>query len=155
MNDQPLVSVIVPAYNAAPFLVETLRSIQTQTYRHLEVVVVDDGSTDGTHEIAASFANSDPRFIVMSHAKNAGVSAARNTGLSRANGEWIAFQDADDVWLPEKTESQLQLASGNPRVNFLFTNYALWDGNCWLKVMYTRRKSFPSKNPHQRADLFG
>ena len=101
-----LVSVIVPAYNAARHLRQTLESIQLQTYPSIEVLVVDDGSTDSTPAIAAEFARADPRFRVITQA-NAGVGAARNAAVREARGEYIAPADADDVWYPEKLEKQV------------------------------------------------
>jgi len=148
MDTHPLVSVIVPAYDAATFLAETLRSIQTQTYSHLEVIVVDDGSGDGTYDIAASFARSDSRFRVVRHQRNAGLSAARNTGVLHATGTWIAFQDADDVWLPEKTARQIELTLLDPEANFLFTECAYWDGSRRLKNYYGKRDSTIEGNVH-------
>lgn len=93
------VSVIVPAYNASRFLAETLHSVLAQTYGDWEVVVVDDGSTDDTAAIAQSF-TSDARVRYFRQA-NAGVSAARNAGLAATTGAYVAFLDADDVWLPD------------------------------------------------------
>ena len=103
MNPRPLVSVIVPAFNAETVLAEALLSVQNQTYPHYEIIVVDDGSTDRTRQIAARFAGSDPRIRFFEQA-NAGSAAARNTALRHARGEWIAFLDADDTWLPAKLE---------------------------------------------------
>lgn len=101
---QPLVSVIVPAYNAEPTLSETLASIAAQTYRNLEIVVVDDGSTDRTFDIASAFAASDSRARVVSIA-NGGVAIARNTGAASSTGPFIAPIDADDLWHPDYLET--------------------------------------------------
>jgi glycosyltransferase involved in cell wall biosynthesis len=100
------VSVIVPAYNAARHLRQTLESILHQTYPSIEVVVVDDGSTDATPQIAAEFAKRDSRVRVIRQA-NAGVGAARNAAIREARGEYIAPVDADDVWCPEKLAKQV------------------------------------------------
>ena len=91
-----LVSVIVPAYNVAHYLDQCLESIVKQTYAHLEVIVVDDGSTDDTGAIADRWAQRDPRLRVI-HQPNAGPSAARNTGLNAMHGSYIAFIDSDDI----------------------------------------------------------
>jgi glycosyltransferase involved in cell wall biosynthesis len=106
-GEQCLVSVIVPAYNAARFITRTLESASRQTHRRLEIIVVDDGSTDETAELTKSFAGKDERFRVVS-TENRGVALARNKGLSLAQGDFVAFLDADDLWHPQKISLQLQ-----------------------------------------------
>lgn len=108
MDTQPLISVIIPAYNAERFLPETLRSACAQTYRRLEIVVVDDGSTDGTADIARFFEAGDARVRLLQQ-KNAGVAAARNLGIAHSRGQFIAPLDADDVWYPRKLERQVEI----------------------------------------------
>lgn len=95
-----LVSVIVPAYNVGVYLEECITSILAQTYGQWEIVIVNDGSTDNTAEIAASFARTDPRIRLINQ-ENGGVSVARNTGLAEAKGQCAAFLDGDDLWEPE------------------------------------------------------
>jgi glycosyltransferase involved in cell wall biosynthesis len=109
----PLVSVIVPAYQAAWSIRDTLRSIAAQTYPHLEVIVVDDGSTDGTAEIVQSFALHDPRIRLLRQA-NGGVASARNRGVREAKGFFVAPIDADDLWAPTNLQRQMEalLAAG-------------------------------------------
>lgn len=103
----PLVSVITPAYNAAPFVGDTIRSVQRQTYPNWELIVVDDCSTDTTAGVVRSFAAEDSRVRYFRHSGNGGPARARDTGLKLAKGRFIAFIDSDDVWLPEKLERQL------------------------------------------------
>ncbi|MBD2214025.1 glycosyltransferase family 2 protein [Nostoc linckia FACHB-104] len=103
----PLVSVIVPAYNAANFIQKTLRSIVSQTYKNIEVLVVDDGSQDRTAEIVESIALQDQRVRLLRQ-KNAGVAAARNLAIQNSQGEFIAPIDADDIWYPQNLEKQVQ-----------------------------------------------
>lgn len=91
-----LISVIVPVYNVEKYLAECLRSIAAQTYRNLEILVVDDGSTDGSGAICDAFAKEDPRFRVF-HKQNGGAASARNLALREARGEYLAFVDSDDV----------------------------------------------------------
>lgn len=105
---RPRVSVVIPAYNAARFLEETLDSVLVQTCPPDEILVVDDGSTDETASLASQYI---PAVDVISQA-NAGESAARNLGLKRASGDWIAWLDADDVWEPTKLEAQLDCIQG-------------------------------------------
>jgi teichuronic acid biosynthesis glycosyltransferase TuaG len=106
MTDDALVSIITPCYNADRFLPEHLASVSAQSYASWEHLLVDDGSTDGTATILAQAAAADPRRRVISQA-NAGAHAARNAGLAAAAGRYIAFLDADDLWLPGKLEQQL------------------------------------------------
>ena len=110
--ESPKVSIIVPAYNAAPYIGECLASIAAQTWRDFEVLVVDDGSTDGTADVAGKFCSHDPRFTLI-RASHGGVSAARNLGIERARGEWIGFADADDCLHPHALESLLETARGS------------------------------------------
>ena len=93
---KPLISVIVPAYNIENYIERSLKSICNQTYENLEIIVVNDGSSDNTGEIIDRMANLDSRIIPI-HKKNAGVSAARNTGLDKATGDYIGFADGDDI----------------------------------------------------------
>ena len=100
------VSVIMPAYNSSSFIEESISSILDQTFENLELIIIDDGSTDETLIIAKRWAETDNRLVVLSQ-KNKGVSAARNTAISKASGEILAFCDSDDVWYPNKLEKQL------------------------------------------------
>jgi glycosyltransferase involved in cell wall biosynthesis len=121
------VSVVIPAYNAGQTLDQTLASARGQTHRHLEIIVVDDGSTDDTAAVAATHVAEDPRVSVISQA-NAGVAAARNAGVAAARGEFIAPLDADDLWASSKIEQQLTVfAKGDPRVALVYTWFALLD----------------------------
>ena len=103
-----LVSVVVPSHNRARLLRRTLQSIRAQHLDDLEIVVVDDGSTDDSQAVAAA---ADPRVVVVRNQKPAGVSAARNCGIAAARGDWIAFCDDDDVWSPDKLTRQLAAAN--------------------------------------------
>jgi len=105
--DLPLVSVIIPAYNAEDFIGRTLKSVLSQTYKNIEVLVVDDGSLDRTTEIIEPFAEKDHRVILLKQL-NAGVAAARNLAIEKSKGEYIAPIDADDIWYPQKLEKQVQ-----------------------------------------------
>ncbi len=99
------VSVVIPAFQASSTIRDAIDSVLRQTVRDLEVIVVDDGSEDSTSEVVRSVP--DPRVRLIRQ-NNAGASAARNTGIQNAAGEWVAFLDADDVWLPTKLETQLE-----------------------------------------------
>jgi len=105
---QPHVSVILPTYNRSSTLREAMESVLEQTYEDLELIVVDDGSTDDTMDVVQSVR--DPRVRYIRLAENRGVSHARNVGLAHARGVWVAFQDSDDLWRPAKLEHQMDVA---------------------------------------------
>jgi glycosyltransferase involved in cell wall biosynthesis len=104
-SDPPVVSVVIPTYNRAHLLQRCLESVFGQTHTNLEVIVVDDGSTDATAEVLHGYG--DQRVRVVSHRSSEGAAAARNRGLEHATGRFVAFLDSDDEWLPRKTERQL------------------------------------------------
>lgn len=124
----PLVSVIIPAFNAQSTLRETLKSAGGQSWQHLEIIIVDDGSTDRTEQIASDFCARDERARLISQ-PNGGESAARNRAISEARGEWIAPLDADDLWHPEKLESQLLVAQSDPSAGLIYCWSRLIDGD--------------------------
>ena len=117
MKESPLVSVIIPVYNYDRYLAEAIESALGQTYQHLEVIVVDDGSTDRSGEVARSFAGRGVRYC---HQVNAGIGPARNKGVELAQGEFFAFLDADDRWPEEKTERQLHAFERDPALEMVF-----------------------------------
>lgn len=106
MKELPLVSVVIPCYNRAAVLERSVRSVLAQSYAELELIVVDDGSTDQTRQVVEKI--EDPRLRYV-YQKNAGACAARNHGAALAKGEYIAFHDSDDVWHPDKLEKQMQV----------------------------------------------
>lgn len=112
----PLVSVLIPAFNAAEFIVETIESVLNQTYRPIEVIVVDDGSQDNTVELVKATFSDDVRLLCQ---KNSGPSVARNRGIRESSGKYIAFLDADDIWLPEKIASQVAVMEEKPDIGML------------------------------------
>ena len=105
MFPAPTVSVVIPAFNRAETIRAAVKSVLSQSYGDLELLVVDDGSTDGTMAVLAGL--HDRRLRPLSNPRNMGVSAARNTGIRQARGTWIAFQDSDDEWMPQKLEKQM------------------------------------------------
>lgn len=120
----PKVSVVIPAYNAIAYLPETIESVLKQTFTDFEVLIVNDGSSDNIVEWAAGVKDSRVRLISQA---NQGVSAARNTGIAQAQGEYIAFLDADDLWEPTKLEKQVCRLDDNPAIGLVYTWTALID----------------------------
>lgn len=105
-DSMPLISIIMPTYNAARYLARAIESVQAQEYTHWELLIVDDGSLDATSDVLISYLN-DPRIRLYRHPTNQGVAAARNTGIDASQGEYIACIDADDEWHPRKLSLQI------------------------------------------------
>ncbi len=127
----PRVSVVLPFLDSERFLGEAVESVLAQTYGAWELLLVDDGSKDGSGEIARDFARRHPgRVRCLAHpgGANLGASAARNLGIRHARGEYLAFLDADDVWLPHKLEHQVPLLDANPEAGMLYGNILYWHG---------------------------
>ncbi|MBY2951899.1 glycosyltransferase family 2 protein [Rhizobium leguminosarum] len=112
-SDRPLVSVVIPAFNASTYIERTLRSAVRQTYDALEIIVVNDGSMDHTAKVVEQIAASDSRIRLLS-TPNRGVAAARNTGIEASSGRFVAFLDADDLWHPTKIEKQVNALNRLP-----------------------------------------
>jgi glycosyltransferase involved in cell wall biosynthesis len=107
MKADPIVSVILPAYNAEKYIGDAITSVCNQTYNRWELIIVDDGSVDGTSKIASDFCHRDPRIRLVSR-ENGKLPKARNTGIAAAAGDFVAFLDADDSWHPSKLEKQIR-----------------------------------------------
>ena len=118
MADKSLVSVVIATYNMAGYLPLAVKSVLDQVYRNIEVIIIDDGSTDGTGEAIRLFLD-DPRVRYMFQ-ENKGQAAAKNYGVRESRGEYIAFLDADDMWMPEKLEMQLPLFSKSNAVGVVY-----------------------------------
>ena len=134
MSNTPLVSAIIIFYNEDRFLREAIESVLAQTYSNRELLLVDDGSTDGSTEIAGLYTEQHPKKIrYLEHVghKNKGMSASRNLGVMKANGEYIAHLDADDVWLPHKLERQLAILEKYPEADLVYGPWQAW--NSWNK----------------------
>ena len=122
---KPLVSVIIPAYNSADFIDEALKSVFDQTYKDLEIIVVDDGSTDDTRAVLEKYGDR----VNYHYQDNNGPASARNRGIKLARGKYIAFLDADDLWLPTKLEKQVALFKNRENLGFVTTGVCSFDEN--------------------------
>jgi len=120
----PLVSVVIPSYNCRTVIGETLESVLAQDYPAVEIIVVDDGSTDGTCDVVARYGGR----VTLVRQRNAGAAVARNEGIRRALGKYVALLDADDLWLPTKLSLQIEYLEQHPEVGMCCTH---WHLGCW------------------------
>lgn len=146
--DRPLISVIIPVYNAKDYLPRCIGSLTCQLYKNLEIILVDDGSTDGSAALCDQYARKDPRICVY-HLPNRGPAIARNHGLDNAHGEWIAFVDSDDRVLPNHISSMYSLSQDSPAV--IVSDISRVD----LSGEELRRFSNNDQCPFYRTDMFG
>lgn len=130
----PTISIVMPAYNGERTILETLNSLQQQTFSNFEIILINDGSTDRTLEIVNNF--KDPRLKIFSY-ENGGLTAARNRGLSHSTGEFIALLDQDDLWTPDKLELQLAALQKNPEAGVAYS---------WTSFMGANKEWFYSGN---------
>lgn len=147
IENEPLVSVVIPVYNCECYLAEAIESVLAQTYRPIEVIVVDDGSTDGSAPVAKRFADS-VRYCFQA---NSGTSAARNRGASLASGTLFAFLDADDVWVVDKLTRQMAVFGDDPGLDVVFGHVQQFcspelDGHI-KKTLYCPAEAMPGYLP--------
>jgi glycosyltransferase involved in cell wall biosynthesis len=121
----PEISVVIPCFNAEPYIAAAIESVLIQQEAELEVIVVDDGSSDNSAELVR---RSFPQVQLLRQ-RNAGVAVARNTGIAQARGSWIAFLDADDVWLPGKLQAQRRLLESYPGARMAYGAWHVWSGS--------------------------
>jgi glycosyltransferase involved in cell wall biosynthesis len=151
-----LVSVVIPTYNRSAMLCRALESVQSQTHKNWEALVVDDGSTDGTAAVLAERYGGDPR-IKYCYQENGGPAGARNRAMEMASGEFIAFLDSDDVWEPWKLELQLACFKAEPGIGLVWTNMVAVDGDDrvvnerYLATMYRSRRMFSDEQLFDRS----
>ena len=147
MTEGPLVSVIIPSHNRAVLLPRAVESVLAQTYSNLEVIIVDDASSDSTPAVMADLVKRDPRVRYFRHETNRYASAARNTGIASARGELIAFLDDDDEWLPEKLAKQVPvMLSASPEVGMVY---------CWMDYYDGRGNIVSETHPTLKGWVFG
>lgn len=123
-----LVSIIMPAYNAEKYIREAIQSVIDQTAKNWELLVINDGSTDNTAAIVSNYVKQDARIFLISQ-ENKKLGAARNTGITAARGDWMAFLDADDLWTAEKLEKQLAVTTQHPSADVLFSKGYIFSDN--------------------------
>lgn len=133
MNE--LVSIIMPSYNTAKYIEESIKSVLAQTYTNWELLIVDDCSTDNTDEIVQSFL-SDERIKYFKNKYNSGAAISRNRALREAKGKWIAFLDSDDLWLPQKLEKQISFMKEHD-YKFSYTDYRIQLNGEWFPYVNT------------------
>jgi hypothetical protein len=121
-----LVSIITPSYKSAKFISQTIKSVLNQTYQDWEMIIVDDVSPDNSNEIIEEFIKKDSRIKLIKLEKNSGPAVARNRAIEEAKGRYIAFLDADDLWMPEKLEKQMAFMNQN-NLSFTYSSYTLID----------------------------
>lgn len=126
MNEQPLVSVIMPSYNAERYIAQSIESVLAQTYSHWELLITDDCSTDRTQEIIRSYAEKDERVKLLSRSSKQGAASARDNSIKKAKGSFVAFLDSDDIWVNDKLERQVAFMLENDCA-FSYSDYELID----------------------------
>ena len=134
-SGQPLVSVLFPCYNAAEFQVQSLESILNQTYRNLEIIIIDDGSTDNTVDIVKKYADQDPRIRFYQNPENRKLIFTLNRGIEIASGKYIARMDSDDISFPERIEKLVAVLEDSPEVDFASSGFYIIDTKG--KIIYT------------------
>jgi teichuronic acid biosynthesis glycosyltransferase TuaG len=120
MNE--LVSIITPTYNSAKYITDTIQSVQKQSYKHWEMIIVDDCSQDKTVEIIQNFMDDDHRIHLIQLNKNSGAAKARNTGIEKISGKYMTFLDADDIWFPDFIENSIKTIK-TTGIHFVFSSY--------------------------------
>lgn len=129
-----LVSIIMPCFNTAEYISDSIKSVQVQTYTDWELIIVDDCSTDNSMEVIQSF--NEPRIKLFQNERNLGAALSRNYALREAKGKWVAFLDSDDMWVPEKLEKQIKFMEKN-NYAFTFTDYRICLNGTWLPYINT------------------
>ena len=147
-----LVSIIMPSWNTERFISETIQSVIDQTYQNWELLIVDDCSTDNTDEVVASF--KDDRIKYFHNEKNSGAALTRNRAMREAQGEWIAFLDSDDLWMPEKLEKQITFMKENG-YTLSFTEYEKIDEDSKPLNIYVSGPERVNKRKMYNYDYIG
>lgn len=139
----PEVSVVIPYFNRQDTLLRALESVVKQSYQNLEIITVDDGSSDGSFELAERFRTDHPELSITNlRQPNGGPSSARNTGVRAARGSYVAFLDSDDSWLPEKLALQMERVKAEPDLTMIGTNYMVLPEHGQSRIAFPRQNHF-------------
>src|SRR5438105_1307294 len=141
MSRIPKVSIIIPAYNVAQYIGETLDSVIQQSYTDYEAIVINDGSTDGTERALEPFRDR----IIYTRQENRGLSGARNTGLRIARGRYVALLDSDDLWMPHYLEQLVPRLEADPQIDLIFPNAVLFGSPRWEGKLF--QDFYPPREP--------
>jgi len=153
VKKDPKVSIIIPTYNRVNVITRAIKSVLGQTYQNFELIVVDDGSNDNTGKKVKNF--NDSRINYICHEENKGGSAARNTGIQVAKGEYIAFLDSDDEWLPQKIEKQVEILDKDEGIGAVFTDRKIMPSGRIKKIKLPKNKKKQLKKIYRKNFLGG
>ncbi len=154
MDSQPLVSVIMPSYNAEKYIAESIESVLHQTYPNWELLITDDCSRDRTPEIVQSYCQQDPRISFVIAKQHSGIAKTRNQSIARAKGQFIAFLDNDDLWVPEKIEKQVRFIIEN-NYAFVYSAYELMNEDGSPKGKTIKTAGVVDYNKYLRNTIIG
>ena len=143
-SEQPLVSVIMPTYNHAKFIGKAIESVLNQTYKNLELIVIDNYSEDDTEKIVAS--HKDDRIVYLKFRNNGIIAASRNHGIKHSYGEYIAFLDSDDIWLSKKLEKQIRLFEISNETAMVYTRFKTIEGDTISSRVFPKNGRYKSGN---------
>ena len=154
MESQPLVSIIMPSYNAEKYIAESIESVLHQTYSNWELLITDDCSNDQTPAIVQSYANKDSRIDFIIAPQHSGIANTRNQSIMRAKGRFVAFLDNDDFWVPEKLEKQIRFLLKNDFA-FVYSEYELMNENGTLKGKTIKTAGIIDYNRYLKNTIIG
>lgn len=150
----PMASIIMPVYNSEKFMSAAIESVLCQTYSDWELVIIDDGSSDHSKEIATKFSLRDQRITIVHNEQNLGIAKTRNRGIERVTGKYVAFLDSDDLWLPNKLEEQLAIMEKN-NIDFSCSSYFVCDENGAILNERNFRKGFKTYKELLKTNTVG
>lgn len=151
---EPLVSIIMPCYNAERYVAQSIESVLAQTYRNWELLITDDGSTDKSVEVVSKYCTKDDRINILVPDEHQGIARTRNMSIARARGKFVAFLDNDDLWKPEKLEKQINFMLEN-KVGFSYTSYELIDQDGITKNKVIHTQGIVDYNKYLRNTIIG
>jgi glycosyltransferase involved in cell wall biosynthesis len=150
MKQNPLISVVMPAYNSEKTVGEAIKSVLKQTYRNFEFIIVDDGSTDRSLEIIKIYARKDRRIKILHNKKNEGIAKTRNYGIKKSKGKYIAVQDSDDISSPRRFEKQVDFLEKNPDVGVVGSFIEIFDNSKKIRDI----RKYPKEDKKLREMIF-